>query len=62
MNNLWTQISFSTPYEAHLKQHVACVKRGEKCSEIAKGHIFFLITENCSLSELHEIRLIQNIQ
>ena len=45
INHLWTQISCSSPHEAHLKhQRVAEVKKEGKCGKIAKGN-FSKITE-----------------
>ena len=39
INNIWTQISYSSPHEAHLKNLQFCFcQKGEKFDENAKGH------------------------
>ena len=37
MNNGWKPTSFSTLYQAHLKQKFAFVKKKRKCDEITKS-------------------------
>ena len=49
MNHIWTQISYSYLYYAHLKKtKVYLSQKGEKCGEIAKGQ-FSKITETARL-------------
>ena len=49
MNHIWTQSSYSTPYQAHLKKtNVWLSQKGVKWGEIARGH-FSKITETACL-------------
>ena len=53
MNHIWLHISYSSPYEAHLKGIKDCLcQKVENCSEIAKGHL--KNHTNGSLSKLYE--------
>ena len=47
INHNWAQISYSTPYQAHLKRKVCLSQKGAKCSEITRGY-FFIDHRNCS--------------
>ena len=41
MNYTWAQISYTIPYQAHLKKINVCLsEQGVKCSEIARGNFF----------------------
>ena len=61
MNNIWTQIIYSSPHEAHLKnQRVAFVKKEKNAVKLQNGH--FSKTQKLLAENLHERTPIQNIQ
>ena len=53
LSHFWIQISYCSPYEAHLKkQRVVCVKKKKIAVKLKR--IIFKDHTNCSLSKLHE--------
>ena len=61
INHIWTQISYSFPYEAHLKnQRVAFVKKEKNLMKSQK--VSFQKSQKLLAENLHERTPIQNIQ
>ena len=61
MNHIWTQISYSSPHEAHLiNQRVAFVKKEKNAVKLQKE--IFQKSQKLLPENLHERSPIQNIQ
>ena len=61
INHIWTQISYSSPYEAHLIKTIkGLLLSKRRKTEIAKGH--FKKSQKLLADNLHERPPIQNIQ
>ena len=61
LNHTRTQISYSSPYEAHLKnQRVAFVKKEKNSVKLQK--VVFQKSHKLLAANLHEMPPIQNIQ
>ena len=61
MNHIWTQISYSSPHEAHLKnQRVAFVKKEKNVVKLQK--VSFQKSQKLLSEKLHKRLPIQNIQ
>ena len=61
INHIWTQITYSSPYEAHLKNKITAFVKREKNRWNCKRS-FFKNHRNCSPRYLHERPPIHNIQ
>ena len=61
MNHIWTQISYSFPHEAHLKnQRVGFVKKEENSVKLQK--VTFKKSQKLLADNLHERPPFQNFQ
>ena len=61
MNHIWTQISYSSPHEAHLKnQRVGFVKQEEKLVKLQK--VTLKKSQKLLADNLHERPPFQNFQ